>query len=86
MSDNENERDNEVVINVDRHLKCLELAQQVASTQMLDRICQRMEDSYTRIRTDMARQEEALSLPHDATFDDVKEALHERFDSMTTPM
>ena len=29
--------------------------------------------------------QEALSLPHDATFDDVKEALRERFDSMTFP-
>ena len=62
MSDIENEHDNEVVINVDRRLERLELAQQAASThaeQMLDCVCQCMEDGYGRICTDMARQDEA---------------------------
>ena len=58
MSDNENEHDNEVVINVDRRLERLELAQQAASNRakkMLDRVCQQMQEGYKRIRTDMAQ-------------------------------
>ena len=36
------------------------------------------------LRADAAQ--EALTLPRDATLDAVKEALRERFESMTTPM
>ena len=52
--------DSEVEINVNHRVEHLELAQQQSATrseQMLDRVCQKMEDNYERIRANMAHQE-----------------------------